>query len=107
MKFKDKVLAKINELKQSQKAGVAIGLSMVSSGAFASTTGTEFSALATKIEGWTNGYLGVAMSLVALLFGVVSGIFKGTLVGVGIGIGAALCFTVGVTVIKAMFTAVI
>jgi conjugal transfer pilus assembly protein TraA len=75
--------------------------------ATAGTTGVEFQALFTLIDGWVSGYLGKALALGAFLIGAMVGMAKSTVMPALVGLGFAIVFSVGPGVITGMMTAVI
>lgn len=88
--------------------GGAMGVMMVVVGvAVASTAGAEFQGFYDKVLGWTDGYLGKGLAILALLWGLGSGWVKGTVAPAVLGIAVALFATIGPTVINGMFTSII
>lgn len=73
----------------------------------AATTGSEFKKLADMVQGWTEGYLGMALALAALAIGLSVGLVKQTVMPAIVGLGVALFATMGPGIIMSMFTAVI
>lgn len=89
------------------RTGVAVfGLSLASI-ANAATTGTEFKPLATKIQGWAEGGLGLALSMIALLLGIGFSLAKQTALPFVFAVFVALAATIGPGVITGLFTATI
>jgi conjugal transfer pilus assembly protein TraA len=88
-------------------AALFVALGMLAFGATAGTTGVEFQAFFTLIEGWVQGYLGKAIALGAFLIGAVVGVAKSTVMPALAGLAFALIFTVMPGVISGMMTATI
>jgi conjugal transfer pilus assembly protein TraA len=89
------------------KQAIAFGLLALAVGVNAGTTGVEFQALFTLIDGWVSGYLGKALALGAFLIGAMVGMAKSTVMPALVGLGFAIVFSVGPGVITGMMTAVI
>jgi conjugal transfer pilus assembly protein TraA len=71
------------------------------------TTGTEFTNLFNMVDGWSRGYLGMALAIAAFLVGAIVGFAKSTAMPALIGIVFAVLFTIGPGIISGMFGAVI
>lgn len=89
------------------KVMTAAGLMLAANNAMAAQTGTEFQGIATKIQGWTEGYLGLTLALAAFLIGLAVGLVKQTVLPAIIGIGVALFAVFGPGIIASFFTGVI
>ena len=83
------------------------GISLASGSAMAATTGSEFTPLATKLQGWAEGGLGLALAMIALLLGIGFSVAKQTALPFVFAIFVALAATIGPGVITGLFTAVI
>ena len=96
-----------------QKLMVRIGIvspfaMIMSQGAqVGTTTGTEFAAMATKLQDWLQNSLGLVIALAAFAFGVGIAAAKQTYVPLAVAVGLAMFITAGPAIIKAMFTAII
>lgn len=99
----------VTRLQQAKaaKLGLVAALSLSSSLAMASTASTEFNALATRLENWSEGSLGLALAIAAFIIGLAVGLMKQTILPALVGIGVALAATLGPDIIRSMFTAVI
>ena len=86
---------------------IAVALLSVSEPAIAGTTGVEFQAFFTKVQGWATGYLGKALAITAFLIGAVVGVAKSTAMPALVGLAFAIIFSIGPGVITGMMTAVI
>ena len=83
------------------------GISLASGSAMAATTGSEFTPLAAKLQGWAEGGLGLALAMIALLLGIGFSVAKQTALPFVFAIFVALAATIGPGVITGLFTAVI
>lgn len=75
--------------------------------ALAGTTGTEFGGLYNLMVGWTNGFLGRSIAIIAFLFGAGIGVARQSIVPAILGIVFAIVFSVGPGVITGMLSATI
>lgn len=75
--------------------------------AHATTAGTEFAALATRITNWTTGSLGLVMSLVGFLVGVGVGAAKQNFLPPALGVLFAVVLQMGPSLLASVFSAVI
>lgn len=82
-------------------------MSLATEAAVAATSGSEFKKFAEMIQGWAEGYLGMALALCAFLIGLSVGLMKQTLMPALVGLGVALFATMGPSVLVSMFTAII
>lgn len=73
----------------------------------ATTTGTEFAALATRITNWATGSLGLVMSLVGFLVGVGIGAAKQNFLPPALGVLFAVVLQMGPGLLRSVFSAVI
>lgn len=89
------------------RAGFAVGGLTMAGSAMAATTGSEFSAMATKVQGWVEGGLGLVISLVALALGLGMSLARSNVMPAIFAIVIALVATVGPGIIVGLFTAVI
>jgi conjugal transfer pilus assembly protein TraA len=89
------------------KVGMAMAIFAMAVGVNAGTTGVEFQALFTLIDGWVSGYLGKALALGAFLIGAMVGMAKSTVMPALVGLGFAIVFSVGPGVITGMMTGTI
>jgi hypothetical protein len=98
----------LNSINFSNSNKIAIGAALLTGGiVMAGTTGTEFQAFFTMMEGWASGYLGKGIAFAALIFGAGVGVAKQDMTPAVVGVLFALIFTVGPSVINGMMTAVI
>jgi conjugal transfer pilus assembly protein TraA len=103
-------MEKMNGLLSNKKvviaavAMVVTALSMLVM-AHAGTGGTAFAAVATKIEGWAQGDLGLAIVAGGLIFGVASMVFTGRGTVLAIVVGGAVALYYGIPVLIGIFTA--
>lgn len=86
---------------------VAITLLGLAEPAMAGTTGVEFQAFFTKVQGWATGYLGKALAITAFLIGAVVGVAKSTAMPALVGLAFAIIFSIGPGVITGMMTAIV
>jgi conjugal transfer pilus assembly protein TraA len=94
MKFKEMV----------KSFGVLSALALASNSASAATTGSEFTAMATKVQGWVEGGLGLVISLVALALGLGMSLARSNVMPAIFAIVIALVATVGPGIIVGLFT---
>ncbi len=94
-------------MKLIKRLFAGVGLVTASTGVMAATTGAEFTPLATKIQGWAEGGLGLALAMIALLLGIGFSVAKQTALPFVFAIFVALAATIGPGVIVGLFTAVI
>lgn len=74
--------------------------------AHAGTGGTSFADIATRIEGWAQGDLGLAIVAGGLIFGVASMVFTGRGTVLAIVVGGAVALYYGIPVLEKIFAAV-
>lgn len=114
-----RILNKFNALKSALGASVLYGISIgvahaesittaVSGGQSCSTTaGTAndpFQGFLCLIYQWVSGDLGIAVSLLALVFGIIVGMGKSSLTPALVGVGVASLFMLGPNVISYIVT---
>ncbi len=106
----DQMIARLDQTLSSKKALMTaalllVAVMMMAIQAHAGTGGTSFSAVATKIEGWAQGDLGLAIVAGGLIFGVATMVFtgKGTILAVVVGGAVALYY--GIPVLIKIFSA--
>jgi conjugal transfer pilus assembly protein TraA len=75
--------------------------------ATAGTTGPEFQALATMLQGWAEGYLGRALAIAAFLAGAAIGFARGTAMPPLVGLVLAVVFAIGPGIINGLISGVI
>jgi conjugal transfer pilus assembly protein TraA len=73
--------------------------------AHAGAGGTSFAAIATRIEGWAQGDLGLAIVAGGLIFGVASMVFTGRGTVLAIVVGGAVALYYGIPVLEKIFAA--
>lgn len=73
---------------------------LLSTGAFAGTGGTEFTAVVTQLQGWATGGLGQVISLAAVLVGAIISVVRSNPMPIlsGIAFAMILNFTPGIVV---------
>jgi len=71
--------------------------------AHAGTSGTSFADIATRIEGWAQGKLGLAIVAGGLIFGVASMVFTGRGTVLAIVVGGAVALYYGIPVLVSIF----
>ncbi|PKY11835.1 conjugal transfer protein TraA [Acidithiobacillus marinus] len=103
-------MEKMNSVLSSKKVVVTAALMVVAAlalmiQAHAGTGGTSFSAVATKIEGWAQGDLGLAIVAGGLIFGVASMVFTGRGTVLAIVVGGAVALYYGIPVLINIFAA--
>jgi len=80
---------------------------VISSSAFAGTTGTEFLALYTWINGVVTGYLGRAIALASVAIGALMSVARSNPIPILAGIGFAIFLQYTPTIITGILTATI
>ena len=80
-------------------------LVMAHAGTGGTATGTSFASIATRIEGWAQGDLGLAIVAGGLIFGVASMVFTGRGTVLAIVVGGAVALYYGIPVLVNIFTA--
>ena len=73
----------------------------------AGTTGVEFQALHTLLQGWAEGYLGRALAIAAFMVGAVIGFAKGTAFPALVGLVFGVVFAIGPGIINGLISGVI
>lgn len=101
---------KMNDILSSKKVMATIALMALAAlalmiQAHAGTGGTSFAAVATKIEGWAQGDLGLAIVAGGLIFGVASMVFTGRGTVLAIVVGGAVALYYGIPVLINIFAA--
>ena len=96
--------------KQVKKSTAAAAVLMVAvaagAAAFAGGGGTQqFGSLATELQDWAQGSLGIVISIAALLVGLSIGVVKQSLMAVVTGIGIAIALYFGPEVITGVLNA--
>lgn len=103
-------MGKLNNALSSKKAIVAIAamlgmaLAMMME-AHAGTGGTSFAAIATRVEGWAQGDLGLTIVAGGLIFGVASMVFTGRGTILAVVVGGAVALYYGIPVLVKIFAA--
>ena len=97
-------------IKSIAKAAVACSLMAGAAAAFAGVGGTtpggsEFDAIWTLIQGWSQGVLGRIIALGALIVGIAFGLVRQSVVAAVIGISMAIVLQYGPDVIEGIVTA--
>lgn len=82
-------------------------LAVLSVGAFAGTTGTEFEGLYTILTEWATGYLGRAIAIAGFILGAGVGIARQNPIPALAGVAFALFMVYVPQIINALMTAVI
>ena len=106
----NRAVSKLDRMFSSKRALMAAALMTMAffialMEAHAGTGGTSFQNIATRIEGWAQGQLGLAIVAGGLIFGVASMVFtgKGTILAVIVGGAVALYY--GIPVLISIFAA--
>ena len=88
--------------------GIGLLICLVFAGiSTAGTTGTEFQALHTLLQGWAEGYLGRALAIAAFIVGAVSGFARGTAFPALVGLVFGVVFAIGPGIINGLISGVI
>ena len=106
----DQMIARLDQMLGSRKALMTAALLLVAAmmmaiQAHAGTGGTSFSAVATKIEGWAQGDLGLAIVAGGLIFGVATMVFTGKGTVLAVVVGGAVALYYGIPVLIKIFAA--
>ena len=106
----DQMIARLDQMLGSKKALMTaalllVAVMMMAIQAHAGTGGTSFSAVATKIEGWAQGDLGLAIVAGGLIFGVATMVFTGKGTVLAVVVGGAVALYYGIPVLIKIFAA--
>ena len=106
----DQMIARLDQMLGSRKALMTaalllVAVMMMAIQAHAGTGGTSFSAVATKIEGWAQGDLGLAIVAGGLIFGVATMVFTGKGTVLAVVVGGAVALYYGIPVLIKIFAA--
>lgn len=106
----DQMIARFDQMLSSKKvivtvALLAVAVVMMAVQAHAGTGGTSFSSVASRIEGWATGDLGLAIVAGGLIFGVATMVFTGKGTVLAIVVGGAVALYYGIPVLKKIFAA--
>ena len=106
----NRAVSKLDRMFSSKRALMAAALMTMAffialMEAHAGTGGVSFTTIATRVEGWAQGQLGLAIVAGGLIFGVASMVFtgKGTILAVIVGGAVALYY--GIPVLISIFAA--
>lgn len=107
---KDQMIARLDQVLSSKKVMVTaalllLGVMMMVIQAHAGTGGTSFAAVASKIEGWAQGDLGLAIVAGGLIFGVATMVFTGKGTVLAVVVGGAVALYYGIPVLIKIFAA--
>lgn len=95
-----------NEKRVAALGAAVIGLMLFAPVAMAGADAT-FAAFNTKLEGWLTGSLGILIALVAFAIGIYNAVKQNGLMSIVLPFFLGLLISVGITVIKGGFTAII
>ncbi|MBU2738566.1 conjugal transfer protein TraA [Acidithiobacillus sp. ATCC 19703] len=103
-------MEKMNGLLSNKKVAIAAVVMLVTAlsmlvMAHAGTGGSSFKSVATRIEGWAQGDLGLAIVAGGLIFGVASMVFTGRGTVLAIVVGGAVALYYGIPVLVSIFAA--
>ncbi|MBU2740932.1 conjugal transfer protein TraA [Acidithiobacillus thiooxidans] len=106
----DQMITRMDQMLSSKKVIatvvlLSVAIVMMAVQAHAGTGGTSFSAVATKIEGWAQGDLGLAIVAGGLIFGVATMVFTGKGTVLAIVVGGAVALYYGIPVLIKIFAA--
>ena len=100
-------LDRVFSSKQAVATLVLFGVALLSAlvMAHAGTAGVSFTQIATRIEGWAQGQLGLAIVAGGLIFGVASMVFTGKGTILAVVVGGAVSLYYGIPVLISIFAA--
>lgn len=106
----DQMIMRLDQMLSSKKALMTaalllVAVMMMAIQAHAGTGGTSFAAVATKIEGWAQGDLGLAIVAGGLIFGVATMVFTGKGTVLAVVVGGAVALYYGIPVLIKIFSA--